>query len=89
MPTIFLRVVARMVGALGFVLAGWGMQLPAGSTGLLYWPAVGAISIASVLSAPLGARLAHHLDQIVLKRVFAVFLVFLGAFMMLKSLLGF
>lgn len=77
-----------LVGALGFILAGYGVQaLPAGSTGYVYWPAVMAISLFSVLSAPLGARLAHHLDPLRLKKLFAVFLAVLGLVMILKSLL--
>ena len=78
-----------LVGALGFVLAGYGQaSLPAGSTGYVYWPAAIAISLFSVLSAPLGARLAHHLDPLRLKKLFAVFLALLGFVMILKSLLG-
>jgi hypothetical protein len=76
-------------GALGFIAVGLGQaDLPAGSTGFVYWPAVIAISIASVLSAPLGARLAHRLDQARLKKVFAVFIALLGLLMLGKSLLG-
>ncbi|HHH43820.1 MAG TPA: sulfite exporter TauE/SafE family protein [Gammaproteobacteria bacterium] len=75
-------------GTLGFVVAGLGRSgLPAGSTGFVYWPAVLAISVASVLSAPAGARLAHRLDRARLKQAFAVFLVVLGLLMLGKSLL--
>jgi len=76
-----------LVGASGFIVVGLGRaDLPAGSTGFVYWPAVAAISIASVLSAPLGARLAHHLDQAKLKKVFAAFIALLGLLMLGKSL---
>ncbi len=75
-------------GTLGFVAAGLGRSgLPAGSTGFVYWPAVVAISIASVRSAPAGARLAHRLDRARLKQVFAGFLAVLGLLMLGKSLL--
>lgn len=75
-----------LVGAAGFIAAGWGLGgLPGGSTGYVYWPAVAGIGIASVSCAPLGARLAHHLDQGLLKRVFAVFLACLGILMIGKS----
>jgi hypothetical protein len=77
-----------LIGALGFIAVGLGRaDLPAGSTGFVYWPAVIAISIASVLSAPLGARLAHRLNQARLKKVFASFLAVLGLLMLGKSLL--
>jgi len=76
-------------GTLGFIAVGLGRaDLPPGSTGFVYWPAVIAISIASVLSAPPGARLAHRLDQARLKKVFAAFIAMLGLLMLGKSLSG-
>jgi uncharacterized membrane protein YfcA len=61
-----------LAGTLGFVIVGWGREgLPAGSTGFVYWPAVGAILLASIPTAPLGARLAHSLPLTLLKRIFA------------------
>ena len=78
-----------LVGALGFVLAGWQQPgLPAGATGYVYWPAAGLVSVASVASAPLGARLAHRLPRQRLKKVFAVFLVLLGTVMISRALSG-
>jgi uncharacterized membrane protein YfcA len=78
-----------LVGALGFVLVGWQQaDLPAGSTGYVYWPAAAMISLASVAGAPLGALLAHRLAQQQLRKVFAVFLALLGVAMLGKSLLG-
>ncbi len=74
-----------LAGAIGFALAGWHETgLPAGSTGYLYWPALVGVAVASVLTAPLGARLAHTLPVSVLKRVFAAVLVLVG----LKLLVG-
>ena len=79
-----------LVGALGFAVVGWGQaDLPAGSSGYLYWPAVVAISVTSVLGAPMGAWLAHRLQRQRLKSTFAGFLAVLGVFMIGKSLLGF
>lgn len=73
-----------LVGALGFMLAGNAVsELPKGSSGFVYWPAVAAISIASVLAAPLGAWLAHSMPQRSLKQAFALMLVVLGVWMML------
>ncbi len=65
-----------VAGGLGFVIAGWNdARLPAASSGYLYWPAFAGIVIASVLTAPLGARLAHRLPATTLKRIFALLLV--------------
>ncbi len=68
-----------VAGTAGMIYAGWDYQaLPPGSTGYVYWPAAAAILVASVLTAPLGARLAHTLPVGVLKRVFAAVLAAVG-----------
>jgi len=70
-------------GALSYVALGWeNAQLPAGSAGFVYGPALFGIAITSVLFAPLGAALAHRLPTSVLKKVFAGFLVVLGLWML-------
>ncbi len=67
-------------GCLGFLYAGWGVTgLPAGSAGYVYLPAVGAIVVASVPMARVGARLAHRLPGKRLRQVFAVVLLLIGA----------
>uniref|UniRef100_Q478J1 Probable membrane transporter protein n=1 Tax=Dechloromonas aromatica (strain RCB) TaxID=159087 RepID=Q478J1_DECAR len=75
-------------GTLGYIWNGWAHPgLPPGSLGFVYLPALGIILLASVLAAPLGARLAHRLPVIVLKRIFAGLLLILSA-KMLWSLYG-
>lgn len=62
-------------GAAGYVLGGWtASDLPAGSLGFVYLPALAGIVLGSVLTAPLGARTAHRLPVRPLKRVFALLL---------------
>jgi uncharacterized membrane protein YfcA len=68
-----------VAGALGYI--GNGLQvegLPAQSLGFVYLPALAAIAVASVLTAPLGARVAHRLPVKKLKKIFAVLLYSLG-----------
>lgn len=65
-------------GALGFAVAGQGAVLPAWSVGYLYLPALAGIVAASVLTAPLGARLAHAVPATALRRGFALFLLGAG-----------
>jgi uncharacterized membrane protein YfcA len=75
-------------GTLGYIWNGWGhAELPPGSLGFVYLPALGIILLASVLTAQLGARLAHRLPIKVLKRIFAGLLLALSA-KMLWSLYG-
>jgi uncharacterized membrane protein YfcA len=72
-----------VAGAVGYVLNGLQAQgLPAYSLGYVYLPALVGIVGASVLTAPLGVRLAHSLPVDKLKRVFAVLLFVMGAKML-------
>lgn len=68
------------------IIAGWGNQnVPTPSLGYLYWPAALIISVMTLFSAPLGARLAHYLPVPILKRVFAIVLVIVGSRMLVQS----
>lgn len=72
-------------GAVGFMLTGHGhAALPAWSLGYVSLPAFLGIAVASVTTAPLGARLAHRLPPLLLKRLFALLLAAIG----LRMLLG-
>ena len=63
----------------GYVAGGWGVSnLPAGSLGFVYLPALAGIVLGSVLTAPLGARTAHRLPVRPLKRIFALLLLVLA-----------
>ena len=78
-----------LASTVGYVISGW--QLPdalPGSLGYLYLPALLCIAVASVSTAPLGARVAHSLDVAQLKRVFAFMLYALAAYMVHKGLTG-
>lgn len=55
--------------------------LPPGSWGYVYMPAALLVAAASVLTAPLGARAAHHLPPRRLRQVFAAFLLLIAALM--------
>ncbi|MCV6613825.1 MAG: TSUP family transporter, partial [Cellvibrionaceae bacterium] len=68
-----------ITGAVSNVFAGWNhADLPQWTTGFLYWPAIGGIVLTSVPFAKVGAKLAHTLDQKLLKKAFAVLLVVVG-----------
>lgn len=70
-----------LAGTLGYIWAGFGLpQMPPGSVGYLYLPALVIISIASMAMAPLGARTAHRMDIRPLKKVFATVLYGLAAY---------
>jgi uncharacterized membrane protein YfcA len=73
-----------LAGTVGFVVTGLDApDLPPGSTGFVSWPAFAGVALASILTAPVGAHLAHTLPVPVLKRVFAAVLVLVGAKLLL------
>lgn len=68
-----------IAGSIGYILAGMqATDLPDYTTGYIYWPAFFGIILASVFTAPIGAKLAHKLPVKTLKRVFGVFLIMLA-----------
>ncbi|MCE9613397.1 MAG: sulfite exporter TauE/SafE family protein [Lentisphaerae bacterium] len=67
-------------GAAGYIVNGWhAPALPPGCLGFVYLPALTGVAAASVLTAPLGARLAHRVPTRPLKRGFALFLLAVAA----------
>ena len=77
-----------VAGTAGYVVNGLGAEgLPDGSLGYVYLPALAGIAAASVLTAPLGARLAHALPVRRLEQIFALLLIVVAT-RMLAGLLG-
>lgn len=61
-----------VAGTLGYLVGGWGAGgRPAWSFGYVYLPALAACVVASMLTAPLGAKAAHSLPVATLKKIFA------------------
>ncbi len=74
-----------VAGMAGFVFTGWNdPRLPEWSLGYVYLPAWFGVVVASVATAPIGARLAHRLPAPVLKKIFAGLLFILGIRMMMS-----
>jgi uncharacterized membrane protein YfcA len=72
-----------VAGTVGYIINGLKVSgLPAYSLGFVYLPALAGIVASSVLTAPLGVRLAHSLPVPKLKRVFAVLLFAVGTRML-------
>ena len=67
---------------------GYAVQAPAGALpeyalGYVYLPAAVGVAVASILTAPLGTRLAHAISGAALKRAFAAFMALVGIAMAL------
>jgi uncharacterized protein len=74
-----------LAGTLGYMWAGRDLpQMPPGSVGYLYLPGLAVISLASISTAPLGARTAHRMDIRPLQKVFAAVLYILAAYFLLR-----
>ncbi len=75
------------MATIGYVVLGWNTQgLPPYHLGYVFLPAVFAIAIGSVLSAPFGAYLAHKLPTKIIKRVFALLMVVIGIKILINNL---
>lgn len=68
-----------VAGTVGYIAHGLNVSdLPAGSLGFVYLPALALVVAASIPLAPLGARLAHRLPVRRLRVVFALMLLALA-----------
>jgi len=67
-------------GAIGYVSAGWSAtNLPDNALGYVYLPAFLIMAITASVCTPLGVRLASYVNERRLRQVFAVFLFFAAA----------
>jgi uncharacterized membrane protein YfcA len=76
-----------VASTLGNVIGGWSVKSPMpGSVGYLWLPGLAVVACASVMLAPLGAKVAHGMNVAHLKRVFALMLYALASYMLVKAL---
>lgn len=76
-----------IAGALGFMIFGMNKDIEVPNTvGFVHIYAFLGISIMSFFTAKLGAKTAHALSPAVLKKCFAVLLVIVGVFFLVKGL---
>ncbi len=74
-------------GTLGYIFIGLHIDaLPAPHLGFVYLPALFWAALASVITAPLGARTAHRINVGLLRKFFALLLLGLATKLLLKLL---
>jgi uncharacterized membrane protein YfcA len=74
-------------GTLGYIAIGSAIKgLPAPHVGYVYLPALFWIALATMLTAPWGARAAHRLNVGWLRKLFAVLLIVLATKLLFKAL---
>lgn len=81
--------IISLPGTAGFIFSGWGHpSLPVGSLGYVNIIGLFIISPATILSAPLGAKLAHILSRKHLSLAFGLFLFIAGVRMLYTALIS-
>lgn len=75
-----------LTGTIGYIVNGMtqSQPLPEYSLGYVYPPALVWIVLASMLTAPLGARTTHAMQTSTLRKIFVVLLYFLGIKMLME-----
>ena len=68
-----------LAGSVGFIVAGMEQGGMTGSLGFVHIQALFSMVVASILFAPLGARVTHSVDSKKLKKGFSIFLGFLAS----------
>jgi uncharacterized membrane protein YfcA len=77
--------VIGLPGTIGFLLARPGVELPWATVGLVSLVGVAVIAPGTVLTAPLGAFIAHRLDRRQLSMAFGFFLFIVATRMLWRS----
>jgi uncharacterized membrane protein YfcA len=75
-----------VAGTIGYIVNGMAQSqpLPEYSLGYVYPPALGWIVLASMLTAPLGAKATHVMRTATLRKIFVVLLYLLGIKMLME-----
>jgi uncharacterized membrane protein YfcA len=82
-------VIIAVPSTIGFLLSGWGdPTVPPFTLGRVNIAAFAVTVSMTLLTAPLGVKLAHKLDPKPLKRLFAGFIILMALNMLRKALLG-
>ena len=78
-----------LAGTIGFMISGWSVAgRPPLSLGYVNVVALVSVGLTAALFAPIGAAMAHRLQQRTLKIAFAVFLTSVGLNMIWKAMAG-
>lgn len=74
-------------GTLGYIFTGMhATGLPSSTLGYVYLPAMLGCALASIITAPLGAKTAHRINVALLRKIFAVLLLGPATKLLFKAL---
>jgi uncharacterized protein len=71
-----------LAGTLGYIISGWQQNIAPSAVGFIYLPALAIVSIASVITAPIGAKAAATLPVAALKKAFGMMLTCVAIYML-------
>ncbi len=72
-------------GTIGYIATGLGFHmLPSPNLGFVYLPSLLWVTLASVITAPLGAKAAHRMKIGLLRKFFAVLMLVLATHLLIK-----
>jgi uncharacterized membrane protein YfcA len=72
-----------IAGSFGFIVTGLSQELPTNGIGYINLNALITLGIATVIFAPIGAKVTHSVDSKKLKKGFSIFLGFLAAMVLM------
>ncbi len=76
-----------LINTCGYIYTGWRTpDLPGGSLGFVFLPALVVLATASSIMAPIGVKVSHRLPMLTLKRGFACMLFAQAIYMLWKGL---
>ncbi len=82
-------VIIAVPSVIGFLMIGWGMPVkPPLTIGMVNLPAFAIVVSMTLITAPLGVKLAHAMDPKPLKRAFAFFIMLMALNMLRKAIWG-
>ena len=78
--------VVATFGSIGYLVAGWQFNDSKEFFGFVHWPSALMIMLFSYFSAPLGVKAGQKLNQMQLKKVFAVFMMLVSAKLLFEQM---
>jgi len=78
--------VVAVFGSIGYLMAGWQFNNSIEFVGFVHWPTALMIMLFSYFSAPFGVKAGQKLNQVQLKKVFAVFMMLVSAKLLFEQM---
>ena len=72
-------------GTIGYIATGLGIStLPSPNLGFVYLPSLFWIALASVITAPFGAKIAHRMNVGLLRKLLAILMLATATYLLIR-----